>query len=291
MDPDGSNKERITEGPKTAWARFRADGQRLTYWQYEEGSGTHRIVTSNIDGTDAIVIDESLEPLDRPDFSPDGRYITYAALRDENWDIWIAAADGSAKYRVTSDPQMETNPLWKPQGLAIAFKVAPTTGKYNLTKQYFMTFEHGFGDPTVHVWDGVQSIQMYDWSPDGTMVAYTAETVNPASGEDRVSYAAVVEAITWENGQPQNGLPVLLARHATLGDRSPVFSPDGTKVAFWAWDRNYRATLWIADVDGGGLKQLTAVGLDMAPQWSPDGSAIVFESTRAGNQDVWILDL
>jgi Tol biopolymer transport system component len=291
MDPDGSNKKKITNGPKHAWARFRPDGQRLTYWQYHEDSGRHCIINSNVDGTDVIVVDESFEPLDRPDWSPDGRYIAYAALKKGNWDIWIAKADGSSKYRVTSDPRMETNPLWKPQGLALSYKMAPTTGKYNLTEQYFMTFENGFDNPTVYVWNGIQSIQMNDWSPDGSMVAYTAEIVTPASGEDRVSYAAVVEKINWDEGGVNNGTPVLLAGRTTLGDRGPVFSPDNQKVAFWAWDKNYRATLWVADVDGGNRIQLTSIGLDMAPQWSPDGTTLVFESTRSGNQDVWILQL
>lgn len=291
MDPDGSNKHQITSGPKNAWARFRKDGQRLTYWQYDDASDTHRIINSKIDGSDAIVIDEVSEPLDRPDWSPDGRYIAYAALKSGNWDIWIVEADGLKKVRVTHDPRMETNPLWKPQGLALSYKMAPTAGKYNLTEQYFMTFENGIENPTVHEWYGVQSIQMNDWSPDGTMIAYTAEIVTPASGEDRVSYAAVAEKVCYDGTGFQNGTPVLLADRNTLGDRGPVFSPDSSKVAFWAWDKNYRATLWVADADGRNRRQLTTVGLDMAPRWSPDGATIVFESTRSGNQDVWLLEL
>jgi len=54
---------------------------------------------------------------------------------------------------------------------------------------------------------------MNSWNPDGTQIAYTAEVINDASGEGRVSY------------------------------RGPVFSPDGRKVAFWAWDKSYKATL------------------------------------------------
>jgi Tol biopolymer transport system component len=293
MNLDGSNRQPITATPgsKNAWARFRPDGQRLTYWQYEEGSGTHRIVNSKVDGTDAIVIDESFATLDRPDWSPDGQYIAYAAQKNGNWDIWIATADGTRKVRVTSDPRMETNPLWKPQGLALSYKMAPVAGRYNLTEQYFMTFENGIDNPTVHEWNGVQSIQMYDWSPDGSSVAYTAEVVTPASGEDRVSYVAMVENVNGSDGGITNSKPVLLAGRTTLGDRGPVFSPDGRQVAFWAWDQNYRATLWLSDVDGRNLRQLTTVGLDMAPRWSPDGRSIVFESTRAGNQDIWLLEL
>jgi TolB protein len=115
--------------------------------------------------------------------------------------------------------------------------------------------------------------------------------VTPASGEDRVSYVAMVEKVNWADAGVTNSKPVLLAGRTTLGDRGPVFSPDGRQVAFWAWDKNYRATLWISDVDGGNLRQLTTAGLDMAPRWSPDGTALVFESTRAGNQDIWLIDL
>ncbi len=85
------------------------------------------------------------------------------------------------------------------------------------------------------------------------------------------------------------GMPIVLSKGSTLGDRGPVFSPDGAKIAFWAWDTAYRATLWIADADGSHLKQLTATGYDMYPQWSPDGTRLLFESHRSGNAELWTL--
>ena len=133
-----------------------------------------------------------------------------------------------------------------------------------LTIENFMNVASGFDAPSVRVWDGIKSIQMNDWSPDGSQIAYTAEIVTNASGEDRVSYLAVVEDVAMD-GPKTSGSPKILSAHNTLGDRGPVFSPDGTQIAFWAWDKSYRATLWLAGSDRSGLTQLTRLGPDMTP--------------------------
>ncbi|MFZ0614558.1 MAG: hypothetical protein WAM73_20095 [Desulfobacterales bacterium] len=109
-----------------------------------------------------------------------------------------------------------------------------------------------------------------------------------ASGEDRVSYVAAVESISLASGKT-SGNPLIVSRGMTLGDRGPVFSPDGSHVVFWAWDTSYRATLWLAAVDGSRLTRLTSDGADMHPVWRPDGKAILFESARGGNMDIWIM--
>ncbi|MFC1553055.1 TolB family protein [candidate division KSB1 bacterium] len=43
--------------------------------------------------------------------------------------------------------------------------------------------------------------------------------------------------------------------------------------------------------DGSDLKRLTtSPGSDTEPDWSPDGSKIVFTSTRSGSSDIWLMD-
>jgi Tol biopolymer transport system component len=103
-----------------------------------------------------------------------------------------------------------------------------------------------------------------------------------------VSYVAVVEDVSMK-GSRTSGTPVVLSGGRTLGDRGPVFSPDGTRVAFWSWDTAYRATLWVAGRDGSNLRQLTGAGHDMYPGWSPDGRALLFESSRGGSLDIWTI--
>jgi Tol biopolymer transport system component len=289
MGRDGSNKRQITHGPAIhGWPQWSPDGTKLLYWGFDRDTGESTLSTCRVDGTKVVDLLTSPDRLDRPVWHPAGKYIAYAAqdARD-NWDIWVAAADGSAFYRMTRDAQMETNPLWSPDGQAIAYKVAPN-GTYNLTVENFMDLAKGIDTPEYRLWDGIKSIQMNDWSPDGRFIAYTAEAVTGASGEDRVSYLAMVEDVSL-TGSKTSGTPVMLSEGFTLGDRGPRFSPDGTRVVFWAWDQAYRATLWLARVDGSKTQRLTSVGFDMYPSWHPDGQTILFESGRGGNLNIWTM--
>src|SRR5687768_3519769 len=47
--------------------------------------------------------------------------------------------------------------------------------------------------------------------------------------------------------------------------RKPVWSPDGTQIAFEMFDNG----LWVVDADGSDARQLTT-GVDANPSWSPD---------------------
>ncbi len=286
MRKDGSQPRKLTSGPAIhGWPQWSPDGTRLVYWGHDVQSGRSVIKVVEIGNDRALTLVESQESLDRPVWRPDGRHIAYAGQTNGNWDIWVVAADGSRRYRLTHDAQMETNPLWSPDGSVIAFKAAPNK-EYNLTVEHFVSVKDGFEAPTYRLWDGIKSIQMSDWSPDGRKIAYTAEMVTNASGEDRVSYLAVVNDVSM-TGSKTAGRPVTLSGGATLGDRAPVFSPSGDRVCFWSWDRDYRASLWVAKTDGSDLKRLTSDGMDLVPRWSPDGKVILFESGRSGNMDLW----
>jgi dipeptidyl aminopeptidase/acylaminoacyl peptidase len=74
---------------------------------------------------------------------------------------------------------------------------------------------------------------------------------------------------------------------------SPVVSPDGKQVAFSVRDTDVEANrgrfdIWIAAVDGSATRRLTRhPENDTSPAWSPDGSAVLFLSTRSGTSQVW----
>jgi len=129
---------------------------------------------------------------------------------------------------------------------------------------------------------------MSGWSPDGKMIAYTAETVSGTYGKDRVSYLAAVSDVSL-SGTTALATRSAVISAATLGDRGALFSPDGKKVAFWGWDQSYRALLWIYDLSSKSVRRLTTEGFDYNPRWSPDGKQIVFESNRNGNLDIWVM--
>jgi len=79
----------------------------------------------------------------------------------------------------------------------------------------------------------------------------------------------------------------------------PQISPDGKLVAYQVTevldvDANKTQThIWVAATDGKTPpRQLTSSGKrDAHPRWSPDGSKILFESTRGGTPQLYVLDL
>jgi dipeptidyl aminopeptidase/acylaminoacyl peptidase len=73
--------------------------------------------------------------------------------------------------------------------------------------------------------------------------------------------------------------------------------PSGRRVALVLseFDREkngYRSSIWLADLEGREPRRLTWSGRrDRHPRWSPDGRCLAFLSERAGEDQVWLLDL
>src|SRR4051812_43702062 len=81
-----------------------------------------------------------------------------------------------------------------------------------------------------------------------------------------------------------------------VGD--PQISPDGKLVVYQVGSVDLAANktstnLWIADTDGKTApRQLTSsTKADRHPRWSPNGTKILFESTRSGDSQLWVIDL
>jgi len=71
------------------------------------------------------------------------------------------------------------------------------------------------------------------------------------------------------------------------GLRHPALSPDGRRIAF-----DWHGDLWVCPAEGGAATRLTDDPSDeRKPAWSPDGGKIVFSSDKAGNRDLFVLDL
>jgi len=63
-------------------------------------------------------------------------------------------------------------------------------------------------------------------------------------------------------------------------NRTPVFSPDGTRIAFQS-ERDGNREIYVMDADGGNQRRITHKdGEDSHPKWSANSTAIIFDSNR-----------
>lgn len=76
-------------------------------------------------------------------------------------------------------------------------------------------------------------------------------------------------------------------------DGYPACSPDGKKIAFYAYfDGGETWSINIMNIDGTGRKRLTYDQnvKDTEPVWSPDGTRIAFGRKDGDNYSLWIMD-
>ena len=128
----------------------------------------------------------------------------------------------------------------------------------------------------------------YSWSPDGSRIAFfVGEGVE---GGERIDITADIYTMAGD------GTDIRRLTDDPAIDVFPVYSPDGTKVAFQS-DRAGTFDIWVMDVDGSNPVRITDFENDTlddsAPTWSPDGERIAFvrgKFTNGGSGKLWVID-
>ena len=209
------------------------------------------------------VIDPSQENSHRwPQFLPDGRHLLFwAGGGKAPAQIKIAALD--AKSALSLGPG-DSNPGYG------GGRVYVKRGNTLIARPLDLTTLASVGEATTVVEpisnDAGSFFASFAVSPGGTLL-FTRGTAKPA-------------LLTWFDRKGN--------RAGTVGApgmyTNATFSPDGRRVAVSLTAGSpANRDIWIVDLAGGGSTRLTTdAGVDATPIWSPDGSEVVFSSTRSG---------
>jgi Tol biopolymer transport system component len=160
-----------------------------------------------------------------PRWSPSGDQVVFASDRDGNDEIYVMdveaaqAGEGSkALARLTDDPARDSAPVWAPDGEMIAFE-SDRGGDLDI---YVIGPDGG----TVRQLTRDRADDSHPaWSPDGRYIAYQS---GRASHEE-IYVVDVEDALE----SPEKSPAIRLTSHEG-SDRFPVWSPDGTWLAYVA---------------------------------------------------------
>jgi len=239
------------------------------------------IMVMNSDGTDIRNISNNIADDLDPTWSPDGKQIAFASDRANrsslDTQIYSMNEDGSNVVQLTMGLGSSRHPAWSPDGKQVAFDYKFTDTQAEI---YLMNID---GTGSKRLINSSSMNQSPAWSPDGKKIAYSSAVWN----EKQKKFINYDIYIMNADGSNPRKMTTSLA-----DDYSPVWSPDGKKIAFTS-DRRGDADIFVMNVSTIKVQQLTlnSHSSDEYPSWSPDGRTIVFNSNRDNSGgEIYVMD-
>jgi hypothetical protein len=143
------------------------------------------------------------------------------------------------------------------------------------------------GSPWRELLDEVNGGLQASWSPDGSTLLVTHWECPPGSMWPRCPpFKASVSLVSVSDGSE---------RPLTLGTEtaeSPVWSPDGTRIAFVggrAGEIIKAAGIYVVNADGSGATKFADTTDRFGPVWSPDGRWLLYQNSNGQTSGWWLV--
>jgi TolB protein len=243
--------------------------------------------------------------------------IAFASSRTGSKEIWVMDYDGSNQHPLTSLHTISLTPRWSPDSSRIAFTcfapyhgiVSPQLCMYSIDAGKVLTFPHFRGTNSSPA-----------WSPDGSRLMFSSSMLGNPELFVSDSNGGNPKRLTFSNGastspawnpktgqtvvfvSDRGGIPKLFMMNVDgtnsteidVPDKGylidPAWAPNGQLLAF-SWRRpegNY--DMYLMDAATHQIVEITRdSGRNERPSWAPDGRHIVFESTRGGTRQIWVM--
>tara|TARA_B100000427_G_scaffold316200_1_gene311038 strand:+ start:1514 stop:2701 length:1188 start_codon:yes stop_codon:yes gene_type:complete len=272
--------------------------QRMTFWSSEDiqpefnlngellfksnrglESGMYEIYHFNPGITMPIKISTTQEYHGYPGPSPDGKYVVFNSrvisdLGNTQMEIFTVNISTGETVRLTDDPSFDDSGRWSPDGSEIIF-YSNRDGTMDLWKISVNESGYPLGD-VVKVLESDAREHCGRWSFDGKYIVYESDKTGINHLWMITSDGLNETQLTFDENQ--NGYP--------------AWHPNGDYIVYNK-QTSTSSNLHILSLLNGQTKRLTMhpMGIDAHPTWSADGKYIAFHSDRAGNFDIWIVEI
>jgi Tol biopolymer transport system component len=267
VSPDGTGVRRISppEAGCDSDPAYSPSGAQIAFESCDPATHTTGVFTMNADGSGRAqsIMQSGGRPYPQaPAFAATGTQIAFQAGLDTT-RIFISNLDGSGVHRITGigyGPRIAVNGT-------LAFTVPQHPQQWcnstelddvyvqapGATKARRLTKSYGSYDP--------------DWSPDGTRIAFTRDTRVSKKDFRRVRHLHDCRPLLRKASAYGSEVMTMdakghaLRRVTVSGGSSPVFSPDGTQIAY---ERS--GWIWVAGADGSNRRPVVQ---GSQPAWQP----------------------
>jgi TolB protein len=271
MVPDGTDmKQLTTDAGNHLCASYSADASLIAYCG--DGSGHFEIWSIKANGTAPEQVTHLGGSALFPKFSRDGTKIAFGGIQgdDPNTEIYVVdAVTGEGLVALTSCAGLASGcsnnyPAWSPDDKHIVYIHSDdTVNEVGVNEQVWMMDADGSHQHQLTT-DSAPKDQLPTWSPDGSSIAY-------ASGALSSEGIRIMKA----DGSDQHQLSGCTSGEASPcaagDDFAPVFSPDGTRIAFIRSFQDLGTDdrpVYVMNADGSDQHRVTAdVIVAYVPTW------------------------
>ncbi|MDG6369009.1 Tol-Pal system beta propeller repeat protein TolB [Glaesserella parasuis] len=214
----------------------------------QRGVSSYELRVSDYDGFNAFTIVKSKEPLMSPEWSPDGSKLAYVTFENKKSQVVVHDIRSGARKVIGSLRGHNGAPSFSPDGSRVAF-ASNQDGVLNI----YVTGVSG-GSPRQLTSNAGNNTEP-SWSPDGGYILFTS---------DRGGLPQVYQMSSSGGGASLIG-----------GSGSGKISADGKNLIMVSGDRIVRR-----DLVSGSTEAISSTFLDESPSISPNGTMVIYSSTK-----------